>query len=157
MRNCWFLSLGMCVLSAGSIHAQPTYSPISTPGESRTAVPARVQAPTNKLAERSGVRGFADTSEARASLPPAPVFRRIGQPERAERAYQMTDPPVAAQSVFTPTPVREVAIFRPHPGNRVNKLSEAASSRHFAPQDSNRSSLPNLLVVPTDRRGLGER
>jgi len=158
MRNCWFLSLGMSVLSAGFIQAQLTRSPVSTPSESRTIVPASVQAPTNRLVERSGVRGLADTSDARANLPPATAPRQVGPPERTERAYQvMSDPQVAARSLVIPTPVRDAAIFRQQPGDKVNKLSEAASSRHIAPQDSTRSTLPNLLVVPTDRRGLVER
>ncbi|MBA4190349.1 MAG: hypothetical protein C0467_20370 [Planctomycetaceae bacterium] len=158
MRSRWLLSLGVCVLSSGFIDAQPTRSPASTPGETRAVVPSGVQAPINKLAERNGVRGYADASDSRAILPPATATRQIGQPERGDRAYHvMTDPQVAARSLVTTAPARDVASYRQQPGDKVNKLPEGASTRHLAPQDSERSALPALLVVPIDRRGLGER
>jgi hypothetical protein len=110
------------------------------------------------LAERKGVRGFADASDGREVLPPANTTRQIGQTDRGDRAYRvMTYPQFTTRSLVTTAPVRDAVTYRPQPGDKVNKLPEGDSSRHLAPHDSERSALPALLVVPTDRRGFGER
>jgi hypothetical protein len=154
MRSHWLLSLSACVLCVGISEAQQR-SNNSSVQEPRAAVPAGLQAPTNKLNERAAVRGFAANGDDRTSLPAAPDSRALGQSDRSDRSYHpMGDTP---RSLITPATQRDASLLRVQPGEKVNKFPDTVTGLQFAPQGDSRQTLLPGQVVPSDRHGIGDR
>lgn len=159
MRSRWFLSAAACLLCAGLASAQPGKKPpLSSTGDPRVAVPAGLEAPTNKLAERATIRGFADDTDTRATLA-APVGRTLTQAGNGERGYSS----FGEQNDFKRTAVelhavRDRGLLTLQSGDKVNRIADTtATGRLFATPETSRTVLPATPVVPNNRHGIGDR
>ena len=155
MRNPWLLALSASVLWVGISAARQQKSNTSSVKDPRAAVPAGLEAPANKMNERSAVRGFAAAGDDRTSLPIPPDPRALGQSDRSDRSYQpMGETP---RSLITPATQRDPSLLRVQPGEKVNKIPEAVTGRQLATQDDSRQTLLPSQIVPGDRHGVGDR
>jgi|GEM_PF-5200527 len=159
MRSRWLLSVAACFLCAGLASAQPGKKPpLTSTGDPRVAVPAGLDAPTNKLTERAAIRGFADSTDTRTTFA-APVGRTLTQAGNGGRGYSsFGDQNDFKRAAVELDAVRDRGLLTLQSGDKVNKIADTnATGRLFATPENNRTALPATQVVPNNRHGIGDR
>lgn len=62
------------------------------------------------------------------------------------------EPRVTPRALIAPAPALDPALLRVEPGDKVNKIPEAANSRKLTSQDVGSSAVPADLITPAERR-----
>jgi hypothetical protein len=153
MRHSLLLSLGACLVGVGLVHAQPARNVLNRPADERSKVPDTLSAPTNKLAERNGIRGFSEENDLRAPSSLGSDTRNLLSPASGRSYHGDGHNERRLAPEGTGRQVKDLTI---QPGEKANRIAEAGSERHLATENSSRPSIP-AVVLPDDRHVSGDR